>query len=214
VSRLHFPPAVADWLANSQQISFPKNWLLAIGCWLLAIGCWLLAIGYWLLAIGYWLLAIGYWILPIGYWLLSIVYWLLDIGYCLCLCTAVLAVPLPVPVHAVARAAVLALALPAPVLAVAWRVCTQLLLAVWQPAGRRNPVSPIDARTSGLKRPSKVIKNNHQGVVRMPKKPLSAVRGINRACITSRAPQPLGPGRPRISTWPRPGCPRALPRAR
>jgi hypothetical protein len=28
-----------------------------------------------------------------------------------------------------------------------------------------------------------------------------------RAVIGSRAPQPLGPGRPRISTWPRPGCP-------
>jgi hypothetical protein len=29
---------------------------------------------------------------------------------------------------------------------------------------------------------------------------------LSRAVIGSWAPQPLGPGRPRISTWPRPGC--------
>jgi hypothetical protein len=41
-------------------------------------------------------------------------------------------------------------------------------------------VSPIGAKTSGLKRPSKVLFFFLQGVVRMPKKPLSVVRGIKK----------------------------------
>jgi hypothetical protein len=44
-------------------------------------------------------------------------------------------------------------------------------------------IIPIDAKTSDLKRPSKVLKNVLQGVVRMPKKPLSAVRDIKKVVV-------------------------------
>jgi hypothetical protein len=43
-------------------------------------------------------------------------------------------------------------------------------------------LSPIDARASGLKRPSKAL-FFLQGVVRMQKKPLSVVRGIKKAVV-------------------------------
>jgi hypothetical protein len=42
-------------------------------------------------------------------------------------------------------------------------------------------VSPIDAKTSGLKRPSKVLKKFLRCVVRMAKKPLGVVRDIKEA---------------------------------
>jgi hypothetical protein len=42
-------------------------------------------------------------------------------------------------------------------------------------------LSPIDAKASGLKRPSEVLKKFLQGALGMPKKPLSAVRDIKKA---------------------------------
>jgi hypothetical protein len=47
-------------------------------------------------------------------------------------------------------------------------------------AGPGHWVSPIDARASGLKRPSEVLKKFLLCVVRMAKKPLSAVRDIKK----------------------------------
>ena len=51
------------------------------------------------------------------------------------------------------------------------------------PNNSTTQLSPIDAKAPGLKRPSKVLKKFLLCVVRMAKKPLSAVRGIKKVDV-------------------------------